>query len=159
MTTPRIVSFLASGTEIAVALGLQDAVVGISHECDWPPAVLDRPRVSRPRFDPAGLDSGEIDRALRDTMAEHGSAYVIDEPLLASLQPDVVLTQAVCEVCAVPTPGVRDVIARQRSRADVVSLDAHTVSDVLATIVQVGAATGAQGEAAAVVAALDARIE
>lgn len=158
-TAPRVVSFLASGTEIAVALGLQECVIGISHECDWPPDVLDRPRVSRPRFDPTGLDSGEIDRALRSTMAEHGSAYAIDEPLLASLAPDIVLTQAVCEVCAVPTPGVTDAVARAGIDTRVISLDAHTVGDILESILQVGAATGRQGEAADVVAALQARID
>jgi iron complex transport system substrate-binding protein len=155
---PRIASFLASGTEIAVALGLQDSIVGISHECDWPPDVLDRPRMSRPRFEPAGMTSGEIDRALRAAMAEHGSAYEVDETLLAELRPDIVLTQAVCEVCAVPTPGVRELIGRRGIGADVVSLDAHTVQDILDSIIQVGAATGAEGQAADVVAGLAARI-
>jgi iron complex transport system substrate-binding protein len=155
----RIASFLASGTEIAVALGLQDAIVGISHECDWPPEVLDRPRLSRPRFDPSGLSSGEIDAALRAVMQEHGSVYAIDEKLLAELQPDVVLTQAVCDVCAVPTPGVRDAVDRMQLSADVQSLDAHTISDILDSIVQVGAAAGAAGQAADVVAALTQRLE
>jgi iron complex transport system substrate-binding protein len=155
---PRIASFLASGTEIAVALGLQEQVVGISHECDWPPDVLDRPRMSRPRFNPEGLTSGEIDQALRDTMAEHGSAYEVDEALLADLKPDVVLTQAVCEVCAVPAPGVRDVVQRGGMDANVVSLDAHTVQEILDSVIQVGAATGAEGQAADVVAALGERI-
>jgi iron complex transport system substrate-binding protein len=156
---PRIASFLASGTEIAVALGLQEDVVGISHECDWPPEVLDRPRMSRPRFNPDGMTSGEIDRALRDAMAQHGSAYEVDEELLTELQPDVVLTQAVCEVCAVPTPGVRDIVQRRQLGASVVSLDAHDVQDILESIIQVGAATGAEGQAADVVAALQERID
>ncbi|HSK17569.1 MAG TPA: cobalamin-binding protein [Longimicrobiales bacterium] len=155
----RIASFLASGTEICVALGLQESVVAISHECDWPPDVLDRPRLSRPRFDPAGLSSGEIDRALRHAMQEHGSVYEIDEDLLTQLAPDIVLTQAVCEVCAVPTPGVRELIARRELPAQVVSLDAHTVRDILDSIVQVGAVTGTSGEAADVVADIEARIE
>jgi iron complex transport system substrate-binding protein len=155
----RIASFLASGTEIAVALGLQDSIVGISHECDWPPDVLDRPRLSRPRFDPTGLTSAEVDRALRETMEEHGSVYKVDEALLAELKPDIVLTQAVCEVCAVPTPGVRKLVERRSLGADVVSLDAHTVQDILDSIVQVGAATGAEGQAADVVADLTARID
>jgi iron complex transport system substrate-binding protein len=154
----RIASFLASGTEIAVALGLQDSVVGISHECDWPPDVLDRPRLSRPRFEPAGRTSAEIDRALRDAMTQHGSAYSIDDELLVRLRPDVVLSQAVCHVCAVPTPGVRDVLARRGIEAQLVSLDAHTVQGILDTIVQVGAATGTAGQAADVVADLEARI-
>jgi iron complex transport system substrate-binding protein len=63
LTDVRIASLLASGTEIVVALGLEDRLVGISHECDWPERVLDRPRLSKPRFDPAGLESGQIDRA------------------------------------------------------------------------------------------------
>jgi iron complex transport system substrate-binding protein len=159
LSVVRIASFLASGTEIAVALGLQDSVVAISHECDWPPDVLDRPRLSHARFDVAGRTSGEIDSALRAAMQEFGSAYVIDEDLLAEVRPDVVLTQAVCEVCAVPTPGVRDVVARRDLDARVISLDAHTVGDILGSITQVGAATGAAGEAADVVAELTARIE
>jgi iron complex transport system substrate-binding protein len=155
----RIASFLASGTEIAVALGLQESIVAISHECDWPPEVLDRPRLSRPRFQSAGLSSGEIDRALRATVMEHGSVYEIADGLLAELQPDLVLTQAVCDVCAVPTPDVGDVLARLGLSAEVVSLDAHTVQDILDSIVQVGAATGAAGQAADVVAGLVARVE
>jgi iron complex transport system substrate-binding protein len=155
----RIASFLASGTEIVVALGLQESIVAISHECDWPPDVLDRPRLSRPRFDPAGMDSGEIDAALRAAMTEHGSVYVVDEERLAELKPDIVLTQAVCEVCAVPTPGVRALVERQQLGAEVVSLDAHTMQDILDSIVQVGAATGAEGQAADVVADLSARLD
>jgi iron complex transport system substrate-binding protein len=154
----RIASFLASGTEIAAALGLQESIVGISHECDWPPELLDRPRLSRPRFEPAAMASREIDRSLRAAMAEHGSVYVIDEDRLVQLRPDVVLAQAVCAVCAVPTPGVRDVMARRGIEAQLVSLDAHTVHDILDSIVQVGAATGAAGQAADVVAELEARI-
>lgn len=155
----RIASFLASGTEICVALGLQESVVAISHECDWPPDVLDRPRLSRPRFDPEGMSSGEIDSALRAAMQHHGSVYEVDEDLLTQLAPDVVLTQAVCEVCAVPTPGVRDLVARREIPANVVSLDAHTVQDILDSIIQVGAATEAKGEAADVVAEIGARLD
>jgi iron complex transport system substrate-binding protein len=159
VSTPRIASFLASGTEIAVALGLQESIVAISHECDWPPDVLDRPRLSRPRFDPAGMSSGEIDAALREAMARHGSVYVVDEDVLERVAPDIVLTQAVCEVCAVPTAGVDEVVRRRGLAARIVSLDAHTVEDIIDSIVQVGAATGAAGQAADVVAQLSARIE
>lgn len=138
----RIASFLASGTEIVHALGLGDALVAISHECDFPPDVLDRPRLSRPRFDPAGLDSAAIDRAVREAMTEHGSVYEVDGALLASLRPDIVLTQAVCEVCAVPTPGVIDEVRSRGLAARVESLDAHTLADILASIVQVADAAG-----------------
>jgi iron complex transport system substrate-binding protein len=155
----RIASFLASGTEICVALGLQDRLVAISHECDWPPDVLHLARISRPRFDLAGMTSGEIDRALREAMQEHGTAYEIDEDRLAALRPDVVLTQAVCEVCAVPTPGVRDVVARRDIDATVISLDAHTIADILRSIEQVGAAAGVPERAADVVDRLQSRID
>lgn len=137
-----IVSMLASGTEIVHGLGLGERLVGISHECDFPPELMDRPRVSRPRFDPGALSSGEIDRAVRRAMTEHGSVYELDEPVLATLDPELILSQAVCEVCAVPTPGVQATIAALGLRARVLSLDAHTMSDILATVRQVGRAAG-----------------
>ena len=146
----RIISLLASGTEIVAALGLADALVGISHECDYPPAVLDRPRVSRPRFDPTGLDSAAVDRAVRQAMAEHGSVYEVDSALLERLRPDLILTgrtQAVCEVCAGPTPGVREQVRSLALKAEVLSLDAHTLGDILATIGAVGEAAGAAARA------------
>lgn len=155
----RIASFLASGTEIAVALGLGDRLIAISHECDWPPDVLHLPRISRPRFDPAGMTSGEIDAALRAAMLEHGTAYEIDEARLRELAPDIVLTQAVCEVCAVPTPGVRETVARNGLGADVVSLDAHTIDDILHSIEQVAAAAGVPDRADDIVARLRSRID
>lgn len=155
----RIVSFLASATEILVALGLEDCIVGISHECDYPPEVLDRPRLSKPRFDPAGLDSGAVDRAVRDAMAEHGSVYEIDRETLRDLKPDMILTQGVCEVCAVPTPGVRAVAGELGLQAEVVSLDAHTVGDILASIVQVATAAGVRQRGEVVSALLRRRLD
>ena len=155
----RIVSLLASGTEIVHALGAGDRLVGISHECDWPVELLDRPRLSRPRFDPAGLDSGAIDRAVRTAMAEHGSVYEIDAALLEALAPDLVITQAVCEVCAVPAPGVRDVLQARGIEARVLSLDAHTIAEIQESIHQVGAALGLAERACALLADHGRRIE
>lgn len=141
-SAPRIVSLLASGTEIVDALGLGECLVGISHECDHPRHLLDRPRASRPRFDPEGLSSGEIDAAVRQAMIEHGSVYEIDEAVLEGLDPDIIITQAVCEVCAVPTGGVRQVLGARGIEAEVVSLDAHTIDDILASLAQVARAAG-----------------
>ncbi|MEJ2503703.1 MAG: ABC transporter substrate-binding protein, partial [Gemmatimonadota bacterium] len=154
----RIVSLLASGTEIVAGLGLGDRLVGISHECDHPPELLDRPRLSRPRFDPAGLSSAEIDRALRATMAEHGSAYLVDGEALARLEPDLILTQAVCEVCAVPTPGVRETVAALGLDADVLSLAAHTLGDILETVRQVARAADVADRGVAHAAELERRL-
>lgn len=154
----RIASLLASGTEIVAALGLADRLVAISHECDYPAEVLDRPRVSRPRFDPHGLGSAELDRAVRDAMVEHGSVYLIDGESLARLEPDLILAQAVCEVCAVPTPGAREVVERHRIGAEVLSLDAHTLEDIFQSILAVGRAAGVAERAARYVDGLRERL-
>ncbi|MFQ5745643.1 MAG: ABC transporter substrate-binding protein [Gemmatimonadota bacterium] len=138
----RIVSLLASGTEIACDLGLAKDLVGISHECDHPPEILDRPRVSRPRFDPRGLSSGDIDRAVRGAMETHGSVYEIDGALLRGLRPDLILAQAVCEVCAVPTADVRRIANDLGLAARVLSLDAHTLPQILDGVERIGKAAG-----------------
>ncbi|MEX2584114.1 MAG: cobalamin-binding protein [Gemmatimonadota bacterium] len=138
----RIVSLLGSATEIVYELGLDDHLVGISHECDFPASALRLPRVSRPRFDPVGLTSGDIDAAVRRCMEEFGGVYEVDRELLGELRPDLVLTQAVCEVCAVPTGSVEDAVATLPRRVEVVSLDAHTIDGIFGTIRQVAEAAG-----------------
>ncbi len=148
----RIVSLLASGTEIVCELELEESLVGISHECDHPERILDRPRVSRPRFDPEKLSSREIDRAVSQAMAEHGSVYAIDRERLESLEPDLILTQDVCEVCAVPTPGVWEAVRELDLDARILSLDAHDLEGILETVLEVGDATGNGDRAAELVA-------
>src|SRR2546425_2173370 len=100
--TQRIVSLLPSATEIVCALGLAERLVGISHSCDYPPSVTDRPRLTRPRSNLDGLSSGEIDAAVRAALRDHGSVYEIDVAGIRALGPDLVLTQGICDVCAVP---------------------------------------------------------
>ncbi|HEX6910025.1 MAG TPA: ABC transporter substrate-binding protein, partial [Longimicrobium sp.] len=155
----RIASMLSSATEIVYALGLQDHLVGISHECDWPPQALHLPRLSRSRFDPAGLTSGEIDAQVRRCMLEYGSVYAVDVHALREVRPDVILTQAVCEVCAVPTGSVDEAVAALPWTPAVVSLDAHTLDGILHTMRQVADAAGhpARGEEA--VARLRGRVD
>lgn len=138
----RIVSLLGSATEIVYEIGLGGQLVGISHECDFPPEALSLPRLSRPRFDPAGLDSGQIDAAVRRSMEQFGSVYEVDVETLERLKPDVVLTQAVCEVCAVPTGSVEAAVASLPSHVEVISLDAHDLGGIMATVRQVGEAAG-----------------
>lgn len=154
----RIVSFLASATEIVHELGLQDGLVGISHECDYPPSALHLPRFSRSRIDPAGLDSIDIDREVRRVMEEHGSVFQVDVDGLRAARPDLILTQGVCDVCAVPTGSVEDAVARLDQPARVLSLDAHTVDGIFATILQVADAAGESEKGREVVAGLRARI-
>jgi iron complex transport system substrate-binding protein len=155
----RIASMLSSATEIVYALGLQHHLVGISHECDYPPEALRLPRLSRSRFDPAGLTSGEIDAEVRRCMVEHGSVYEVDVDALRRVRPDVILTQAVCEVCAVPTGSVNDAVAELSHPATVVSLDAHTLEQILATMRQVADAAGEPARGEEAVARLTARLD
>lgn len=138
----RIASLLASGTEIVYALGLGDQLVAISHECDYPPEALHNPRISRPLFEPRGLSSKSIDAAVREVMAKHGSVYELDEPLLRTLDPDLLISQAVCEVCAVPATLAQRAVETLGGSATVLSLDAHSMNDILQSIIQVGAAVG-----------------
>lgn len=155
----RIASLLASATEIVCALGLDEALVAISHECDYPPRVLDRPRVTRARFDPAGLDGGGIDRAVRAALAEHGSVYEVDQAVLEAVAPDLILTQGVCEVCAVPASLAARAAGDLPRAAQVLSLDAHSVAGILDSVRQVGAAAGVPAEAATVVSGLRRRMD
>lgn len=154
----RMASLLASATEMVCALGLEDHLVAISHECDYPPEVLDRPRVSRPQFDPAGLPSGAIDAAVRQAMARYGAVYQLDEERLRAVGPDLILTQAVCAVCAVPTSLAEQAAQVLGAGVRVVSLDAHTVADILEAIRVVATVAGVPERGEQVVASLEQRL-
>jgi len=155
----RIASLLSSATEIVYELGLDRRLVAISHECDWPPEALRLPRLSRVRFDPAGLTSGEIDAEVRRCMLEYGSVYEIDANALADARPDLVLTQAVCEVCAVPTASVHDAVRGLPAQPHVLSLDAHTLAEIIDSVAQVGAAAGEPEVGERTAAELRARVD
>src|SRR6185436_15229461 len=154
----RIASLLASATEIVYELGLQDQLVAISHECDFPSDALSRPRLSHPRFDPSGLSSAAIDAAVRESMQRFGSVYEIDANLLRELQPDLILAQAVCEVCAVPTSLAETVSQVLGRKPRILSLDCHTIPDILNAVIEVGEAAGAADRAEAVAADLRGRM-
>ena len=101
MSPPRIVSLLPAATEIVGALGLMEQLVGVSHECDFPSEANERPRVTHCPIHNAGLTSGEVDEWVRRALRDSGTIYSIDEPLLRELRPDLILTQRLCDVCAV----------------------------------------------------------
>ena len=160
----RIISLLPSATEIVCALGLSEALVGVTHECDYPPVARTRPIVTHSLLDHERATSEEIDQAVRQQLRDGLSLYELDYALLAQLAPDLVLTQALCEVCAVAygdvERAIRDISAAGDSLAPrVLSLEPHGLEDILATIEYVGAAAGVAQRAATLVSALRARIE
>ena len=132
----KIVSLLPSATEIVYALGLGEDLVGVTDECDYPPDAVTKPVVSRSTL-PQGrpLSAREIDDAVRGKMAEKQPLYVLDRELLRREQPDVILTQDLCRVCAVPSGQVQRALDELGlPDAKVLSLDPHTVEEVIATI-------------------------
>jgi len=142
------VSLLPSASEIVCALGLEARLVGISHSCDYPPTIVDRPRLSRPRASLEGLSSGEIDAAVRAALRDSGSVYEIDVDAIRALAPDLILTQGICDVCAVPRGQVIDASLG----GTVLTLDAHDLDAIFAGIRDVGSATGAITQADALIA-------
>ena len=155
----RICSFLPSGTEIVYALGLGDNLHGVSHECDYPEEARAKPRVVTSRIDSDRLGSAEIDRLVSELMSRGEPLYEVDAAALERARPDLVITQELCEVCAVSLDDVQDAIARLPQTPRVISLDPHGVDDVLDDMVRVGRAAGAEEQAETVAAAARERIE
>jgi iron complex transport system substrate-binding protein len=154
----RIASLVPSATEMLFALGLGGDVVGVTHECDYPPEAASLPHLTATVL-PAGLDAGEIDAAVKEIVGEGRALYSLDEERLAELAPDLIVTQAVCEVCAVSYEDVVTVAARLPYRPRVVQQDPSTLAEVLADVTRLGAAAGIEARAAEVRADLEARLE
>ena len=154
----RIVSLLPSATEILCLLGLEDSLVGVSHECDFPSSVSRLPKVVSCAFDPAGLSEREIDELVRTAMEAGRGACAIDETLLASLDPDLVITQELCDVCAVPQAAAVAAVGRLAPSARLLSLHPHALSDVFDDIRRIGEATETSERARREIERLSARL-
>ncbi len=142
----RICSLLPSATEILYALGLGDSVVGITHECDFPPDAAKKPRLIRPRVDPSA-GPAEVDGRVRDLVDRGESLYGIDDVLLRSLEPDLIITQDLCHVCAASPDDLATALTRLPKKPRVLRLTPHTLADVWTDILKVGEATGRDDEA------------
>jgi len=126
----RIVSLLPAATEISAALGLMDQVVGVSHECDFPEQASQRPRVTHCPIHGGKMVSREVDEWVRRALRDNGTIYTIDEPLLQKLQPDVILTQKLCDVCAVGYGTVAKLAQTLPGSPRVVNLEPTSLADV-----------------------------
>jgi iron complex transport system substrate-binding protein len=137
----RIASLVPSATEMLFALGLGESVVAVTHECDYPAEASDRARLTRSVI-PEGLPPGQIDAAVREVTGRGEALYELDEATLRELDVDLIVTQAVCEVCAVSYDDVRAVAARLPTKPRVISLDPSTLAEVLDDVPRLASAAG-----------------
>jgi iron complex transport system substrate-binding protein len=154
----RVVSLLPAATEIVAALGRVDDLVAVSHECDFPPEVATKPRATRCDIHGNRLPSAEIDAWVRARLHDTGTLYTMDEALLRTLAPDVILTQKLCDVCAVGWDSVTAFAATLPGPPMVVNLEPMRLGDVFQDVLNVGVALDARDTAARVVGALQARV-
>ncbi|MGI0149572.1 MAG: cobalamin-binding protein [Thermoplasmata archaeon] len=154
----RIVSLLPAATEICCALGLGDDLVGVSPECDHPPAVVGKRIVSRGFLSYDGKSSGETSRMVGERLENGGALYQVDERALRLTEPEVILTQGLCEVCAPTLGDVEEVASRLPQPPSIVSLDPHCLEDVFADVERIGRFCDASDRARILVRSLRARI-
>ena len=154
----RLVSLLPSATEIVYALGLGDDLAGVTFECDEPPAARAEKTIVVGGLDTSGMAPGDIDRYVRARLAAGEDLYTLHARALAELAPDLILTQDLCRVCALPSGHVNAALDYLGCRADVLTLDPHSLDEVLDSIVAVGQRAGVPGRAATLVAGLRARL-
>ena len=155
----RIVSLLPSSTEIVCTLGLEDALVGITHECDYPPSVAGKPRLTSSHISHEMMTSAEIDHAVRSQLDGHGSIYHLDEARLRELKPDLILTQELCDVCAVSYKTVQHAARMFEAEVTVVSLEPNMIADIFDNIRTVGRLTGRESKADDLIRSLSARLD
>ncbi len=154
----RICSLLPGATEIAFLLGLGDEVVGVTHECDYPAEARERPVIVRSLIDSNRMTSIEIDRWVTERLRNKQGLYSIDEERLREAAPDVILTQGLCDVCAIDYNEVVNASATLANKPKIVSLTPNCLTDVLSDVARVGEATGQGHKAEQVIRDLEQRI-
>ena len=155
---PRVVSLLPSATEILHFVGAGETLVGVTHECDYPPGVESLPRLTGASIDHHSMTSAEIDAAIGKRLTDAESIYSLNAELLEELEPDLVLTQGLCDVCAVSLNVVEQAVARSPKKLRVLSMNPTSLNEVLDTALEVGDAVGQGAEARAKVAVLRERM-
>jgi iron complex transport system substrate-binding protein len=154
----RIVSLVPHATELLYALGLGDSVVGVTHECDYPPEAAELPHVTRDLL-PPGLGPAEIDAAVRERTESGEAIYALDEERLADLEPDLIVTQELCPVCAVSYDDVSKIAQRLDPQPQVIALDPKTFGETMGDVRTIAQATGARDAALDLVSRQRARVD
>ena len=139
----RICSLVPGATEVVVTLGLGEALVGISHECDFPASIRHIPVMVQPVVDSDGADSAEIDRQVKTLMSSGRSLYRVDEQALAKARPDIILTQDVCDVCALTPHALTRAVQSLSPRLQLITLAPRSLEDVIEDVERIGTALGA----------------
>ncbi len=155
----RICSLLPGATEIAFALGLEDQIVGVTHECDYPPEARQKPVVVKSAIDSQRMSAAEIDRKVSELLQAGTGLYHIDKQALIAADPDIILTQGLCEVCALDYREVVQAASILPRKPKILSLSAHSLNELLDDILRVGEITQRRGEAQALAGELRRRIE
>lgn len=155
----RICSLLPGATEIAYLLGLGDQIVGVTHECDYPPDAKYKPVVVRSAIDPNRMSSQEIDSKVAELLQAGKGLYTIDDKIFLEASPDVILTQGLCDVCALDHDEVVKAAQRLPRMPEIISLNPHSLAEILDDIVRVGGATERESIATTLVHALRERID
>jgi len=156
----KIVSLLPSATELVYALGLGDDLAGVTYECDYPEDATTKPVISDSALpSDRPLSAADIDAAVRDSMEAKQPLYTLNEHLIGQIQPDVILTQDLCRVCAVPTGQVNEALEKLGCTSEVISLDPHTLEDILESFLTTGKVLDRQEQAQDLVDGLRARID
>lgn len=155
----RICSLLPGATEVVAALGLADDLVGISHECDYPPEARKAPVMIRPLIQQEDMTSHDIDRAVTQAVTEHQSLYTLDEAMFRDAEPDLVITQDLCHVCAVTPSDVQRAMGSLPRPPQLLTLNASSLEEVLTDIERIGNATGKGPESRTLASALRRRLE
>lgn len=159
MANLKIASLLPSATEIVCALGLEENLIGITHECDFPASIRNKPHLTASRISHEPMTSKEIDHAVRSQLDGHGSIYDLDTKLLEELKPDLIVTQELCDVCAVSYKTVEKAARIYAASAQVVSLEPNTIEDIFENIKTIGALTETSAKASEVVENLQNRLD
>jgi len=154
----KIVSLLPSATEIVCALGLEDKLVAVTHECDYPPVTARLPKITSSRISHETMSSREVDHSVRSQIDGHGTIYDLNTELLAKLQPDLIVTQELCDVCAVNYQTIARATRIFSVDARIISLEPNSIEDVFSTILTVGSLTSSEANAEQLVKRLRERL-